>query len=280
MASQGDRVVATEAGSSVAIARSEAKARPNIAGFVATACIVCLFLLLALTWPVGAVGDLLLGGALIGLLFRIPHTVAIWAALTLLVLTAFVLSIHDSALAESFANLVYYGLTVGCLWAIWNMVAERFRWNMPATVLFEYAKRRMKHHFSPPLAAIGLALALAIVGAFVTGTGAPAVGFLAFVAVFGLFRRPRSIFVLACGMTLAVLAILQAIAGRQSLAILTGLLAGGSIVMAPFWFVGRTLLARFIRHDSARLLVVSTAGNSREGASHDKRESEQILADV
>lgn len=279
MASQGDRVVTTEAGSSVAIARSETKARPNIAGFVATACIVCLYLLLALTWPVGAVGDLLLGGALIGLLFRIPHTVAIWAALTLLVLTAIVLSIQDSALAESFANLVYYGLTVGCLWAIWNMVAERFRWNMPATVLFEHVEWRMRYHTTPLFQATIL-LVLILVGVGVTGAGMPAGGLLTLIAVYGLFRRPRFTFILACGVTLAVLAILQAITAHQSLAILTGLLASGSFVAAPFWFVCRTLLARFIRHDSTRLPVASAAINRCEGASRREQESEQIVADV
>jgi hypothetical protein len=279
MAWQRDWMVATEAGSTVTIARSEARAMPNVAGFLATACIVCLYVLFTLTWPVGAVGDLLLGGALIGLLFRTPHTVAIWAALTLLVLTAIVLSIHSDALAESFANLVYYGLVVGCLWAIWNIVAERFRWNMPATVLFERVERRMRYH-TTLLFQVTILFILIIVGAGVTGAGMPAAGLLTLIAVAGLFRQPRFTFILTCGATLTVLTIFQAIVGHLSLAILSGLLACGSFVTALFWFVCRAQLARCILHDSARLPVASTAVNRCEGAPRREQESEHIVADV
>lgn len=271
----GERMVAENSTPTVMRQRLSA----IVPGYIATALVIIPCVGVMAVWRIDGVGDLLLAIAAGGFIFRTPHTVAVWAGLTLLVFTGLALSLNSTIVAESLANYAYYGLVVGCLWAIWNMATERFRWNMPATVLFEHVERRLRYHTTPLFQATILFF-LIIVGTGVTAIGMPAVGLLTLIAVFGLFRRPRFAFILTCGATLAVLASSQAIGGNQSLAVLTGLLACGSFVTALFWFVCRAQLARCILHDSARLPVASTAVNRCEGAPRREQESEHIVADV
>lgn len=104
-------------------------------GAVATLAIAGLSIWVMAAWSAGASGDVLLGVAAVGLLLCLPHTIAAWTGLTLLVATAAALLAGAQGLAESFADLAYYGLAVACAWGIWNDVARRFSWRMPARML-------------------------------------------------------------------------------------------------------------------------------------------------
>jgi hypothetical protein len=117
---------------------------PNIAGFVATVSIILIYVLLVSVWHPGVLGSVLLGVMLGGLIFRVPYTVAAWSALTVLVAVALALATSSAALAESLGNYAYYCLVVGCVWAFWGAVAERFHWRLPATTLQERSFPRFR----------------------------------------------------------------------------------------------------------------------------------------
>ena len=272
-------MVATEAVATVVVGGSEAEAAPNVGGFVATACIIFLYLLLALTWRIGAIGDVLFGAALAGLVFRTPHTVAIWAGLTVLVATALALAVNSAVVAESLANYAYYGLAVGCLWAIWNGAAERFRWNMPATVLHEYLSRRHVYRAIPaPLLAATLVLAGAAI--LVADVARPAGSLLAGAIVFTGLRRPRFTFVLCAGATLIVLSNLLVFAHLRSPAISAGLLAGGAFLVALIQLGWRRIRRQFSRRVERQALVATGGAERSVGTPHPVQGSDRMPADV
>lgn len=87
--------------------------------------------------PMGVVGDLLLAWLAVGVLFRLPFTLAVWSALTLLAAAALALLLGDQALSDQFANLMYYELVVGCLWAVWDLASARWQWRLPFVELIQ-----------------------------------------------------------------------------------------------------------------------------------------------
>lgn len=131
-----------------------------MAGTIASVVVAGLSAAVMASWSAGTSGDVLLGIAALGLVLCLPHTIPVWAGLTLLVATAAALIAGAQPLAESFADLAYYGLVVGCLWGIWNEVASRFWWRMPARIALDriaaWRPRRSKTGAAPePLAPIG-----------------------------------------------------------------------------------------------------------------------------
>ena len=243
-----DDAVAMGVRTSVYAAHPESRPIPNVAGYLATAGVVGLGLLLVLTWPVGAIGDVLLVAALAGLLFRIPHTVPVWAALTLLALTAVALSVNSAAVAESLANYAYYGLAVGCLWAIWNLAAERFCWNMPATTVVETVVRR-RLFMAMPVRRAAFVVVLLAISATIAKVSEPAAVPLVAIALWGIVWRPRYLFILCCAATLLALANLFFLVGNRALAVRADLLAAEAFGVAVVWLgwraLGKSLARRF-----------------------------------
>lgn len=111
--------------------RGALRAGAVVTGTLCSAIVVAVSGAMMATWQGGLAGDLLLVGTALGLLFRLPHTIPVWAALTLLTATAGALLFGDQDLAERFANLTYYGLVVGCLWALWDLVVAKGGWWLP-----------------------------------------------------------------------------------------------------------------------------------------------------
>src|SRR5579859_5082863 len=67
---------------------SKPSRRGYIGGTVASVAVAGLAIWVMASWSAGASGDVLLGLAAVGLLLCLPHTIPVWAGLTLLVATA------------------------------------------------------------------------------------------------------------------------------------------------------------------------------------------------
>lgn len=237
-------MVATETAASDASPRRRGRLGEavSVGGFLATAIVIALCAVVMVDWDAGLAGDLLLGAAAVGVLVRLPHTVAIWAALTLLAATALALAFNGEALASRFADLAYYGLAVGCLWALWDLALERLRWRLPGTALHAYLVR-MNAYPS------GVALLLGVVALAGTAILAYAIGLagllLAGLALVGLLRGLRYTAALWAGLALAVGTGLLAAGGEQRPAVYTGLLAVCAVVAAALWVCWQALTTRY-----------------------------------
>jgi len=272
-------MVAMEAGATVAVGSSKAEAGPNAGGFAATAGVICVYVLLVISLPIGAIGDVLLGAALAGLVFRTPHTVPVWAGLTLLVATALALAVNSAVVAESLANYAYYGLAVGCLWAIWNGAADRFRWNMPATALHEYLSRRHVYQVIPaPLLTVTFVLTgAAILVLDVAGAaGTLAAGLLVFTGL----HRPRFTFLISAGATLVVLSDLLFLEDLRSPAISADLLACVAFLLALVQFGWLRLRRQLIRRGARQALSAAEIPVGAVGAPHPGQSTDAMSANV
>jgi hypothetical protein len=237
----------------------EAQGKANVGGYLASLAVVIPTLLVMARWSAGATGDALLGAAAVGLLFRTPHPVAIWAGLTLLAITALALIAQDETLANSLGNFVYYALVVGCLWAGWNLAADRYRWRMPCTDLHHALLRRRVYRYVPaPLAA--LALAVVAVSVVLSLLGGPAVDLLAAVAVLAFALRLRHTVALWAVAALAVVAALQSLTGRAALAWDTAALAAETLVVAGLLLGWQALLAAYGWSERERAAARSRLG--------------------
>lgn len=210
----------------------------SVGGFFATAIVIVLCAVVMVNWDAGLAGDLLLGAAAIGVLVRLPHTVAIWAAVTLLAATALALAFNGEALASRFADLAYYGLAVGCLWALWDMVLERLRWRLPGTALHASLVRTNAYPSAVALLLGAAALAGTAILAYAIGLAGL---LLAGLALVGLLRGFRYTAALWAGLALAVGTGLLTAGGEQMPAVYTGLLAAGAGVAAALWVCWQAL---------------------------------------
>jgi hypothetical protein len=221
--------------------RKWARDAGTLGGFVATSLVVALCAVVIRNWHAGLSGDLLLGAAAFGVLCRIPHTVPVWAALTLLVATAVALSLSNEELASRYADLAYYCLAVGCLWAIWDMVLERLRWRLPGTALHERVVGTAVYPYSIALLLGMSCLAVAALAAYVVGLAG---ALLAVLAVVGLLLRLSYTAALLSGVALAACTGLLAATGNQTPAVYTGLLAAGAFLTALLWACWQMLIAQ------------------------------------
>lgn len=213
-----------------------------LGAFVVTGVVVAVCAVVMVNWDAGLPGDLLLGAAAIGVVFRIPHTVPVWAALTLLAATALALSFNGEALASRFADLAYYGLAVGCLWAIWDLALERLRWRLPGTALHERLVRTKAY----TLGAAVLLVACGLAGAALAYRSVGLVGLLlAVLAVIGVILDLSYVTALCGGVTLAVCSFLLYASGQNTMTVRTGLLASGAFVAALLWVCWQALVSRF-----------------------------------
>lgn len=232
-------------------AAAEDRTSSSVLGYVATAGVVATCLLLFDTWHGGVSQHALLAGAALGLLCRTPYRVAIWAGLTVLVATVVALVGNNEVVAEHLASYSYYGLAVGCLWAIWNLVAERFCWNMPATTLFEAVIRR-GYFTTMPLRRAAFIAVLVVISATVAKVSEPGAIPLVVIAYWGFARRPRFLFILCCAATLLALANLFFLVGNRALAVRADLLAAEAFGVALVWLGWRAIGKLFASRSRTR----------------------------
>ena len=237
-------MVATETMASDTSPRRRARRRDigSPGAFIVTGVIVALCALVMVNWSAGLVGDLLLAAAAIGVLFRTPHTVAVWAALTLLATTALALAFNGEPLASRFADLAYYGLAVGCLWAIWDMTIERLRWRLPGTVLHERLIQINAYPYGAALLLGAGGLAAAAVAFYAVGLVGVLLAVLAIIGVILDFRYAAAIW---GGLILVVCTLFLASGGNQMMALHTGLLAAAAATAAALWACWQLLVPQF-----------------------------------
>lgn len=207
-------------------------------GLAATGLVVVLCVVVMARWDAGSIGDILLGAAAIGMLVRAPHTVAVWAALTLLVAITLTLIVGDRALASGYADLAYYCLAVGCLWAIWDLALERLDWRLPGTVLHERLLRTPVYPYGAVLLLAVAGLSMTIVVTYLLGLSGVMLTTLVLVGLLWSFNYTTALW--GC-LALTVFTISLAVAG-QVIALYTGFLAVALLVVALLWICWQALM--------------------------------------
>lgn len=115
--------------------RPGVRLRAYIGGTLASGCILVGCAAIMASWQAGTVADLFLIFAAAGLLLRLPTAILLWAGLTLLAVAIGTLPLGNVLLTERLGNLLYYDVTVACLWALWHLVMAGLGWRLPLQTL-------------------------------------------------------------------------------------------------------------------------------------------------
>jgi len=212
-----------------------------VGGSIASLVIVGLCAVTMASWSAGLPGDLLLGAAAIGLLWRLPHTIPVWSGLTLLLAIAVALSVGNQDLASRFADLAYYGIAVGCLWGIWNMLFDRLGWQFPLQVLDQRWREDGRQGVAYG-AVTALIIVVAYLGLVRSWSAGIAPDLLVLAGVAGLLWRLPWRVAAWCGLTLALAALLAEVVGNQPAAARLTDLAAYGLVVALFWLIWGILM--------------------------------------